>query len=119
MNPQDILSRPAKILSNSQRQEYFDSGYLLLPGFLDKSLLKRIVDVADAFVEESKHYDKSDAKFDLEPSHSAEAPRVRRLSFPVAHHEVFKSLASCNATSAGIPELIFSTILENSWLATP
>ena len=93
MNPQDILSRPAKILSDSQRQEYFDNGYLLLPGFLDKSLLKRIVHVADEFVEESKHYEKSDSKFDLEPSHSAAAPRVRRLSFPVAHHEVFKSLA--------------------------
>ena len=93
MDIKEILSQPAKILTESQRETYFDQGYLSLPGFLDNALLKRIVDVSAAFVEESKNYDKSDAKFDLEPKHSAAAPRVRRLSFPVAHHEVFKSLA--------------------------
>ena len=93
MNSQQLLSRPGKVLSNAQRQQYFDSGYLLLPAFLEQQTLATLVETANEFVEESRGIEKSDGKFDLEPTHSPTAPRLRRLSFPVAHHEVFKTLA--------------------------
>ena len=93
MQVEEILSFPAKTLSSAQRETYFNTGYLLLPAFLDQQLLARLNEVAAEFVEQSRHIEKSDAKFDLEPNHTAENPRLRRLSFPVAHHEVFRQLA--------------------------
>lgn len=93
MNEQELLSRTAKVLTNAQRRQYFDSGYLLLPGFLNQQAIASLVEIADQFVEESRHCKKSNDKFDLEPNHSAQAPRLRRLSFPVAHHKEFKTLA--------------------------
>src|SRR5262249_7292297 len=40
-------------------------------------------------VERSRERKKSDAMFDLEPGHTAEKPRLRRLSSPVEHHPVY------------------------------
>ena len=93
MNEQTLLSHPAKVLTNVQRQQYFDVGYLLLPGFLSQQAVAELVETANQFVEESRYCKKSNDKFDLEPSHCEEAPRLRRLSFPVAHHEKFRTLA--------------------------
>lgn len=93
MNERELLPRPAKVLTDAQRQKYFDTGYLLLPRFLDQQVVASLVEVAEQFVEESRDYRKSNDKFDLEPSHCADAPRLRRLSFPVAHHEIFRALA--------------------------
>lgn len=93
MNPEHTLSYPAKVLSQQQREAYFEQGYLLLPAFIPGDLLRKLQSVAAEFVEESRSCVKSNAKFDLEPRHTASAPRLRRLSFPVAHHELFRQLA--------------------------
>ena len=93
MDEQALFSLAPKVLTNEQRQQYFELGYLLLPGFLNERTLARLVEIAEEFVEESRHCEQSNAKFDLEPTHSSQSPRVRRLSFPVAHHDEFKALA--------------------------
>lgn len=93
MDTNQILARPGIILSQAQRQSYFSDGYLLLPGIIDQSWLQRIKDVSQLFVERSKSYTKADAAFDLEPGHCADNPRLRRLSYPVDHHEVFREFA--------------------------
>ena len=93
MRPEEILATAALVLDRTQREAYFETGYLLLPEFLDRSWLDRLREVAAEFVEQSRACSKSDAKFDLEPGHSADAPKLRRLSFPVDHHEIFRELA--------------------------
>ena len=93
MTPEQILARPPKVLMQSDRERYFEQGFILLPGFLDADWLERIRAVTAGFVEESRHHSRSDAKFDLEPGHRPEAPKLRRLSFPVEHHEVYRELA--------------------------
>ncbi|MFT4581518.1 MAG: ectoine hydroxylase [Gammaproteobacteria bacterium] len=93
MKPEEILANPARVLSRQQREDYFESGYLLLPEFLKRDWLDRIREVSALFVEQSRARTKSDSMFDIEPTHSAEAPKLRRLSFPVDHHEVFRELA--------------------------
>ena len=40
-----------------------------------------------------RHMTESDKILDLEPGHSAAAPRIRRLNSPVDHHEVFRQFA--------------------------
>ena len=93
MTPQEILSRPARVLSQADREKYFEDGFILLPAFLDKAWLERIHAVTEEFIDESRGYTTSDAKFDLQAGHSADAPMLRRLSFPVEHHELYRQLA--------------------------
>lgn len=93
MTPEQVLSLPAKVLSPAQRAAYFENGYVLLPAFVSPASLDRIREVAAEFIEESRSVLKSDAKFDLEPGHSAASPKLRRLTFPVDYHSVFRDLA--------------------------
>ncbi len=94
MKPQDILRHPAKVLTREQREFYFDNGYLLLDGFVPDRWLDRLWEVTNAFVEESRGFTHSDSKFDLEPDHSADRPRLRRLTQPVEHHDVYWEFAA-------------------------
>lgn len=93
MDTKEILEYPSLVLSQSQREAYFENGYLLLPGFVKKNLLTRIRIVAAEFVEQSRACIASDTKFDLQPGHTKEDPKLRRLSFPVDHHETFREIA--------------------------
>ena len=93
MTPEQVLRHPARVLTQEQRETYFETGYLLLPEFLSAEWLKRVRDLSAQFIDESRQYTKSDAKFDLEPSHTAEAPKLLRLTFPVDHHEGFREFA--------------------------
>jgi ectoine hydroxylase len=94
MQPEKILSHTPKTLSQAQREQYFRDGYLVLDGFIGQDWLDRIWEVTNGFIEESRGWTKSDTKFDLEPGHSADTPRLRRLTAPVNHHEVYWEFAS-------------------------
>ena len=93
MDQQEILNRPGKVLTQAQRAAYFETGYLLLDGFIGDDWMQPLLAVTDTFIEQSRQRTKSDGMFDLEPDHTAEAPRLRRLSQPVEHHDVFKRFA--------------------------
>jgi len=77
-----ILAHAPKVLSTAQRESYFEDGYLVLHDFVNAQWLARLWDVTNDLIEQSKQVEKSDDKFDLEPNHSAENPRLRRLSYP-------------------------------------
>ena len=94
MKSEQILSRPAKVLSQAQRESYFDSGYVVVEDFIDQNWLQRIWTVTNGFIDESRGSTVSDDKFDLEPDHCTDAPRLRRLSYPTAHHDVYWEFAS-------------------------
>ena len=94
MRPETILAHQATRLSDEQRRFYFAEGYLHLPGFVDRAWLAKLTALMAVIVDESRSCTRSDGKFDLEPGHSAETPRLRRLSQPVAHHPLFWELTS-------------------------
>jgi ectoine hydroxylase len=94
MRIEKILSNSPKVLSESQRDSYFNNGYLVLEKFIDEEWLARIWDTTNEFIEESRSHTKSGSKFDLEPGHSFDNPRLRRLSSPVSHHKTFWDFAS-------------------------
>jgi hypothetical protein len=91
---QQILDRPARILTQQQREDYFSAGYLGVAGLVQRDWLDRLNKVTAEFVELSREADASDKRFDLEPDHSADAPRIRRLNSPVDHHEEYWAFAS-------------------------
>lgn len=75
------------------RERYETDGYLHLPGYVTDPWLSDLRAVADEFVEQSRSVDRSTTQFDVEPGHSAESPRLRRLNSPVDQHETFARFA--------------------------
>lgn len=78
-----------KVLTAEQREAYVRDGFLFLPGLIDDETVDRLNAVTNAFVELSRPMTKSNKQFDLEPDHSAEEPRIRRLNSPVEFHPVY------------------------------
>ena len=94
MKAEDILSLEPLALSQDQREFYFENGYLLVERAIGDDWLGRLRQTIDDLVEETRAISKSDKKWDLEPDHSAETPRLRRLSSPNDHHPTFWEFAS-------------------------
>ncbi|NQV58067.1 MAG: phytanoyl-CoA dioxygenase family protein [Alphaproteobacteria bacterium] len=90
MKPEDILSHAPKVLSQDQREFYFEHGYLLLENFISQDWLDRLWQVTDRFIEKSRAQTKSGGVFDLEPDHTAANPRLRRISQPVVIDPVYE-----------------------------
>ncbi len=89
MKSEQILARPPLVLSHEQREFYFENGYLLLKRFVSRQWLDRLRDVSDEFIERSRGLTESNTTLALEPTHSAENPRLRRLIDPTEHHPLF------------------------------
>ncbi|HCB33813.1 MAG TPA: phytanoyl-CoA dioxygenase [Acidimicrobiaceae bacterium] len=82
----------AAVLTDDQLAAYGRDGCLLLPSFVDEAWLAELRAVAAEFVERSRAVDgtgRSAKVFDVEPGHTAERPRLRRLVSPVDQHETF------------------------------
>ena len=94
MKHADILSNDGRVLSTAQRSKYFEDGYVGAEGLVSKEWLDRLNVVTAGYIEESRHADRSDRRFDLEPDHSSDAPRIRRLNSPVDVDDVYWEFAS-------------------------
>src|SRR4051812_50045292 len=88
MTPEQILAIKPKVLTQAQREAYFNDGFLLVERAIDEAWLRKLRAATDELVERSRKVTKSDPVFDLEPAHRADAPRLRRGSNPVEQHPV-------------------------------
>ena len=70
------------MLTPQQIQFYRDSGYLGVENVFSPAEVEELRRVTDEFVEQSRAVTANDAVFDLEPSHTPEVPRLRRLKDP-------------------------------------
>jgi ectoine hydroxylase-related dioxygenase (phytanoyl-CoA dioxygenase family) len=94
MTPEDVLKVPPKVLSQEQREFYFENGYVLAERIIPMDWIERLRKLTDEVVEKSRSITKSDAIYDLEPGHTKDAPRLRRLSSPVEHFPLYWEFAS-------------------------
>ena len=95
-----------KVLSLAQRRQYEAEGFLAIPGLVDAAWLARLREVTAEFVEMSRSLTESNVIFDLEPDHSAERPRLRRLVSPVDLHETYWAFASESVIADLVEDLI-------------
>ncbi|MCP5027117.1 MAG: phytanoyl-CoA dioxygenase family protein [Actinomycetia bacterium] len=86
-------STELRILTPEQRVAYERDGYVLLPGLLDPEWIERLRAASDHFVGESRKITSSDARLDVEADHTADHPRLRRLTSPVDNHPVFEEFS--------------------------
>ena len=71
------------MLSKQQIDDYRERGFLAVEGVLPGNLLEHARAVVDEFVEQSRSVAEHTSVYDLEPGHTPERPRVRRLKEPL------------------------------------
>ena len=79
VTPEDILAQPALVLCESERRQYFEDGYLVVPEFLPGECLSRLQEKTEELFEQARHLSESNEAFDLGPGHTPQAPNVRRI----------------------------------------
>src|SRR5438093_11842762 len=84
----------AAVLNEAQREHYQRSGWVAVPGLVDTQWLERLRRVTDEFVDASRTLTESNILYDLDVGHSADEPRLRRLSSPTDLHETYWEFAS-------------------------
>ena len=86
MTPERVLQHAPLVLDQRAREQYFTDGFLTVPSYVGATWLRRLRDVVDAKIEESRRLSASDDQFDLAPDHTAEKPNIRRLRKAVDQH---------------------------------
>ncbi len=94
MTPEQVLSHPARVLSQAQREAYFADGYVLIERLISDEWLERLRAVTAEFVEKSRGVAESDDVFDLAPEHDAARPTIRRIKEPDARHPAYWDFAT-------------------------
>jgi len=89
MKPDSVLDHQPLVVSQAQRQFFFDHGYLALPGHVGDRWVSRLREAMAELIDRSRACSQSDEIFSLEEGHSAATPRLHRISSPQDHHPVF------------------------------
>jgi phytanoyl-CoA hydroxylase len=77
------------MLTANQIDQYKEEGAVIVPGVVDQTTLKQMKLVLAELVEQSRAVSAHTDVFDLEPGHTAEDPRVRRIKKPHLVNAVF------------------------------
>ena len=76
-------------LTEEQVESYRTRGYLAVPGVFTPDEVAELQAVTDDFVERSRNVAEHTDVLDLEPGHTAEQPRLRRLKAPHRRHPAY------------------------------
>ena len=77
------------MLTQEQIDFYNENGYLGVENVLSAEEVADLQRTTDEFVEKSREVTEHTDVFDLEPGHTPQNPRVRRIKNPVLHHIVY------------------------------
>ncbi len=106
MTPEKILSYPARTLTEAQRRSYFREGYLHLPDLITDEHLNRVQNATREMVEQSREVTRSNTQFVLEPDHSCDNPRLRRMNRAVDYHPDYWAYASQSILPDVVADLV-------------
>lgn len=81
------------MLTEAEIESYWENGFLAVEGVFSPEEMAAGRAAVLELVERSRSVTEHDSEFDLEPGHTPEQPRVRRLKTPIASHLVFEELA--------------------------
>lgn len=89
MTPEEILSHAPRVLTQAQREYYFENGFVSVESLVPKNTLDELLGVTNKFVDKSRAVTTSDENFDIGPGHAADNPVLRRLKSPDEQHDVY------------------------------
>ncbi len=81
------------MLSQAARDAYERDGFIVVPDVLTPAEVEGLRRATDEFVDKARAIAANDDIYDLEDSHSAAAPRVRRIKTPHLHHPAYARAA--------------------------
>ena len=94
------------MLTQEQVDSYRDNGYVAVDNVVSTTEVAELQRVTDEFIAKSAAVAESDGVFDLEPGHTPEAPKLRRLKSPAAQHSAYKRMLH----HAGICDMVAQLI---------
>lgn len=106
MLTEEVLAHPTKILTEAQRAAYFDDGFVLVEGAISDDWLARLRGASDVLIDRSRTVTENDNTFILESGHSADDPRLKRVTSPVAHHADFWAFASESPVADAVADVV-------------
>ena len=77
------------MIGESEVGFYRENGFLVVHNVLSAEEVVELRRVTDEFVEKARFVREHNEVYDLEPTHSPQEPRVRRIKTPHAQHEVY------------------------------
>lgn len=86
MIEEQVMKRSTLVLDRRAREQYFEDGFVTVPGYISAAWLDRLRSVVAAKIEESRALSASDDQFDLASDHCAGKPNIRRLRKAVDQH---------------------------------
>ncbi|MEM7743092.1 MAG: phytanoyl-CoA dioxygenase family protein [Pseudomonadota bacterium] len=94
MTPEMVLAEPARVLSQAQREKYFEDGFVSVEEIVPADTLSDLQRVTAEFQDRSRAETVSGDVFDIGPGHSSDAPILRRLKKPDIQHETYWAFAT-------------------------
>ena len=82
------------VLSQAQRDRFARDGWIAVPALVDSEWLERLRVITAEFVDSSRTLTESNVLFDLDEGHTADEPRLRRLSSPTDLHDAYWEFSS-------------------------
>lgn len=89
MTPEEILSQPARVLTQVQREKYFTDGFVSVEEIVPADILAELQRVTAEFQDKSRKATASDDIFDIGPGHGPDTPILRRLKTPDIQHPAY------------------------------
>ena len=80
------------MIEGKETQFYRHNGYLVVENVFSPEEVQEMRDALASLVADAKGKTESDSVHDLEPGHTAENPRVRRIKTPTTSHPVFDKM---------------------------
>jgi ectoine hydroxylase-related dioxygenase (phytanoyl-CoA dioxygenase family) len=80
------------MLTQAQIDAYHETGAIVVPDVLTAAEVAELSRVTDAFVHDARGLTGHTDIYDLEDSHTPDAPRVRRIKAPHLHHPAYAAL---------------------------
>ena len=81
------------VLTPAQLTRYAEDGFLTIRGVLDADLLARLTATTERLLAEGSRLAERTRHYDLEASHTPEAPRIRRIASPTELDDVYLEAA--------------------------
>ena len=94
------------MVTREQVETYRKDGFVVVENVLSRDDVVALRAATDEFVEKARLVREHDAIFDLEPSHSPQEPRVRRIKTPHQHHRAYENVMRHANVLAVLQELV-------------
>jgi ectoine hydroxylase-related dioxygenase (phytanoyl-CoA dioxygenase family) len=98
------------VVTPEQVQAYQRDGFVVVEDVLGAAEVAALQRVTDELVEQSRQFTEHTGVYDLEPSHSAAQPRVRRIKTPHLHHPVYDAVIRHPRVLAVVQALVHPAI---------